>query len=130
MVDTRRFGSAFLKAEDVRDGPRQERIVNVYVSEKFDCLTLDFQSGDQLSLSSSNVRILNKAYGTESNDWRGHLLELSLGHYQKGDETKDTVVVRPISLPPAAAGNGSPERTQAIPKLRPPAADLDDEIPF
>jgi hypothetical protein len=31
-MNMRKYGSAFVKPEDVRDGPRQETIVNVYLS--------------------------------------------------------------------------------------------------
>src|SRR5262245_44904614 len=101
-MDMRKYGSAFIKPDDVRDGPRQERIVNVYVSEKYNCPVLDFESGDQLSLNVTNTRAMNKAYTTESDNWLDQVVELSLGHYtdRRGDapEEKETVVLRPISV--------------------------------
>src|SRR5262249_6360006 len=114
----RKYGSAFIKPDDVRDGPRQERIVNVYVSEKYNCPVLDFESGDQLSLNVTNTRIMNKAYTTESDNWLGHVIELSLGTYTYKDETNETVVVRPISLREAAA------------PASPPRDSMDDDIPY
>ena len=63
------MAKTFIKPDDVRVGPRQERIVNVYRSEKYNCLVLDFESGDQLSLNPITTLVLGKAYGTESNHW-------------------------------------------------------------
>ena len=60
-MDTRKYGSGFVKPEDVRDGPRQEKIINVYISEKYDCLVLDLESGDQLSLNNTTTRVMNRA---------------------------------------------------------------------
>jgi hypothetical protein len=131
-MDMSKYGSAFVKADDVRDCPRQERIANVYIHEKYDCPVLEFESGDRFNLNQSNTRIMNRTYGTESDLWPGHVIELSLGHYQSGDEEKETVALKPISRPqPSASSNGSPETVQATPRPRPPARDaMDDEIPF
>jgi len=129
-MDMRKYGSAFIKPDDVRDGPRQERIVNVYVSEKYNCPVLDFESGDQLSLNVTNTRIMNKAYTTESDNWLGHVIELSLGTYTYKDETNETVVVRPISLREVTAGNRSQVATRVISPASPPLDSMDDDIPY
>jgi hypothetical protein len=132
-MDMRKYGSIFIKPDDVRDGPREERIVNVYESEKYHCPVLDLESGDQFSVNATNTRILNKAYGWESDNWLGQVIELSLGHYKdwRGDqpEEKETVVVRPISLREPSADNGGTKATRAAP--RPPVRDtFGDDIPF
>jgi hypothetical protein len=62
-MDMRKFGSGFIKPDDVRDGPRLERIINVYESEKYGCPVLEFASGDQFSLNATNTKILSKAWG-------------------------------------------------------------------
>jgi hypothetical protein len=126
-MDMTKYGSAFIKPDDVRDGPRQDRIINVYISEKYNCPVLDLESGDQFSLNQTNTRIMNKAYGTESDGWLGPVVEFFLGTYKSGDETKDTVVLKPISLRDPAAGNGSETPTRTIPSK---PRDMDDEIPF
>src|SRR6516165_12522222 len=104
------MAKGFIKPDDVRSGPRQERIVNVYPSERYDCLVLDLESGNQLSLNPITTRVLGKAYGTESNYWRGHVIELSHGTYlNKDGEEKETVLVKPISLPEhVSANSGNP----------------------
>src|SRR5262245_33312493 len=127
-MDTRKYGSAFIKPDDVRDGPRQETIIAVLESQKFDCLQLEFESGDTLLLNKTTTRALQKAYGLESDDWRDKVIELSLGHYtdRKVDPPveKETVSVRPISTRQPSPGNGS---TPPRPSVR----DLpSDEIPF
>ena len=130
-MDTRKFGSVFIKPDDVRDGPRQERIVNVFESEKYRGLVLDLDAGDQFSLNNTNTRILNKAYGCESDNWIGQIIELALGTYKdwRSDppEEKETVIVKPISAPQPSAENGGIKTTTAEPRLVRP---LDDEIGF
>jgi hypothetical protein len=122
------MAKGFIKPDDVRV-TRQERIVNVYESNRYDCLVLDFESGDQLSLNPITTRVLGKAYGTESDYWRDQVIELSHGTYKNKDgEDKDTVLVKPISAPKQHDGPA-----QAAPSLQPPPTargDMDDEIPF
>jgi hypothetical protein len=36
VMDMRKYGSGPVHPEDVRDGPRQEKIVDVSINEKFD----------------------------------------------------------------------------------------------
>jgi hypothetical protein len=129
------MAKAFIKPDDVRSGPRQERIVNVYKSERYDCPVLDLESGDQLSCSPITTRVLGKAYGTESDHWHGHVIELSYGTYNKDGEEKEKVVVKTISLPKHVGANSkSPtmaeNETARAAKPAPTSRDLDDEIPF
>jgi hypothetical protein len=128
-MDTRKFGAGFIRPDDVRDGPRSEKILYVFEHDKFGCLVLEFESGDQFSLNQTNVRALYKAYGWESDDWIGHVVELSLGHYKdwKSDppgEEKETVTLRTISVQPPSADNGGGKAPKSL------ADDLNDEIPF
>jgi hypothetical protein len=130
-MDMSKYGTAFIEPEDVRDGPRQERIANVYIHQKFKCPVLTFESGEEFLVNQTNCRALNRTYGTESDLWLGQLIQLSLGHYMSDDEEKETVALKPISRPQPSVGNGNPETAQAIPKPRPPARDpMDDAIPF
>lgn len=134
MVDVRKYTSGYIMPDDLRDGSRQERIVNVYISEKHDVPVLEFESGDQLIAWASIGRVLARAYGFESDDWRGHVVELSLGTYtNKNGETKDTIVLKPISSRDGNA-NGGPQRVDPAklpaPVRRDRKDDLDDEIPF
>ena len=46
-MDMRKYSSGPIKPDDVRDGPRQEKIVNVYEHEKYGCPVLEFESGDR-----------------------------------------------------------------------------------
>jgi hypothetical protein len=136
-MDMRKYTSGFIRPEDLHDGPRQERIINVYISEKHDCPVLEFESGDQLIVfsNSSNVRALARAYGFDSNDWLGHVVELSFGTYTNKDgEAKETVTLKPISLREGVASNVGETPKCVIPPA--PSAkrtlgdDMDDEIPF
>jgi hypothetical protein len=125
LMDMRKYSTTSVKPDDVRDAPRQERIVRVYEHVKFGCPVLEFESGDELLLNATNTRTLSKAYGWESDDWINHVIELVLGHYKDWNtdppEEKETVVVRAISQPAPNAGNGGPAN---------PKRSLDDEIPF
>jgi hypothetical protein len=132
-MDMRKYGAGFVRPEDVRDGPRQEKIVNVFISEKFKCPVLDFESGDQLSLNMTNTRAMNRAYTTESDNWLEQEVELSLGHYTdysgQTPEEKETVLLRPVSVRQPSADNGG-TKVQAVPRLPSRRDDLDDDIPF
>jgi hypothetical protein len=123
-MDMKKYTSSLILPEDLRNGPRQERIKNVYLNDKHDCPVLVFESGDELFAWSSIGRVLARAYGYESDDWKGHLVELWLGNYvDKNGETKETVILKTIS-PREGDNNGGPQR------VIPMAKDLDDEIPF
>jgi hypothetical protein len=130
-MDMRKYGAGPVRPEDVRDGPRQEKIVDVSINEKFDCPVLHFEAGDHFSLFGTNARTMNRAYTSESNNWLGQVVELGLGHYTdyRGEkpEEKETVVVRPISVRQPSPDNGGMKGAVALPSR---ADDLDDEIPF
>src|SRR5215469_2463987 len=125
-MDMRKYGSGPVRPEDVRDGPLQQKIVDVSVNEKFDCPVVHFESGDHFSLFSTNARVMNRAYTTESSNWLGQVISLSLGHYtdNKGEE-KETVVLKPVSVLQPSADNGGTKA--ALPSVR---DDPEDEIPF
>ena len=127
-MDMKKYTSGLILPDDVRNGPRQERIINVYISEKFDRPVLVFESGDEFIIWPNNGRVMARAYGYDSKDWIGHVVELSLGSYvdKKDGQTKDTVDLKPITPRDGASNNGGPQRTDPA-KL---AKDLNDEIPF
>src|SRR5262249_24163829 len=126
-MDMRKYGAGPVRPEDVRDGPRREKIADVSISEKYDCPVLHFESGDQFMLF-GNARTMCRAYTTDSNKWLDQEVELSLGHYtdNKGEE-KETVVLTPISVLQPSADNGGTKAQAALPSRR---DELDDEIPF
>jgi len=139
MVDVRKYTSGLIRPGDLHDGPRQERIINVYISDKFDVPVLVFESGDEMLAFGGSGRVLAKAYGFESDDWVGHLVELSLGSYTNKDgETKEIIILKPITSRDGSSSNGGPVRADpaTLPKLpepEPPKSfgdDLNDEIPF
>jgi hypothetical protein len=111
-----------------------EKIINIFEHEKHNCAVLELESGDQLFLWNNLARVLNRAWGYESEDWIGFEVELSLGHYldKKTDPPteKECIAIRAIS-PAKATGNGgvaSKDGAQGGPvSLR---RALDDEIPF
>jgi hypothetical protein len=135
MVDVRKYTSGFIMPDDLRDGSRQERIINVYISEKHNCPVLEFESGDQLIAWPSVSRPLVRAYGWESNDWLGHIVELSYGTYidKKTNEEKGTVILKAISTR-EGSNNGGPQRADPdklpAPVKRGIEDDPDDTMPY
>ena len=126
-MDMSKYGRGFVSVDDVRDGPRTEKIVEVIINEKFDCPELVFESGDTLVLFSANQRAMRRAYGTNSNDWL-QTVQLGLGHYvdNKDGQEKETVVLKPISVRQPSADNGGNKAS-----LRPARRDdFEEEAPF
>jgi hypothetical protein len=119
MADMRKYTSGLLRPEDLNSGKRQEKIINVHISEKFNTPILTFESGDEMLAWQNICRVLARAYGFEDSDWIGHTVELSIGIYTNKDgEQKETLVLTPIS------SRDKKEEVKQIDKA------LDDEIPF
>ena len=130
-MDMRKYASGVIMPEDLRNGPRQERIINVYISQKHDVPVLVFESGDELFAWPNIARVLGRAYGfKDEKDWVGHVVKLSLGTYtdKKTGEEKDTIILEAVSSRDGS-DNGEPQRVDPakLPKL---SDDLSDEMPF
>jgi len=123
-MDMKKYATSIILPEDLHDGPRREMIVNIYISDKHDVPVLVFESGNELFAWANIARVLARAYGYNSDDWRGQTVELSLGSYtdRKTGEIKETILIKAISRD----GNGEVPRADPA-KL---AKDLSDEIPF
>jgi hypothetical protein len=142
-MDMRQYASTYIKPDQVRDGPIQTRVANVFVSEQTGRPVLELETGSQFTLNDGNTNTLMKAWGYKSEDWIGLELELSLGTYKdwKSDPPvdKETVKVRAISpaKTPAADGGALTVSKPPARASRPGAAggpslpgDMDDSIPF
>jgi hypothetical protein len=142
MVDARNYASKWIKPDNVRDGPIQTRIVNVYEDERYSRLNLELETGSQFGLNEGNTNALIRAWGHDTDSWIEQEFELSLGTYKdwKTDppEEKETVKVRAISPAKAGTGNsGAPSKPPLPPSktvAQSGAASLrgamDDDIPF
>ena len=94
----------------MRDGPRQEKIVSIEPG-KYDKPVATFESGDRLSLHKTNVRTLMKAYGEDSLDSVGCIIELSIGPAKFNGDPIESVMVKPISPPkPVEAQTPAPKK--------------------
>jgi hypothetical protein len=126
-MDMRKYSSAVIRPEDLHSGARVEKIINVFEHEKHNCAVLEFESGDQLFLWNNLARVLNRAWGYNSEDWLGLEVEVSLGHYtDKRDNPpteKECVNIRAVSPAPGASGSAP---KPALSNAR----DMDDNIPF
>jgi hypothetical protein len=124
MDVTKYLGSLFLKVEDVRNAHRRVRIIDCSLGQ-YDKLDLTFEGGDKLSLNTTNVRTLARAYGRNSDEWVGKTIELFIGLTEYRGEQQDSILVRPVSS--SAALEPGEEAASAPRRL---SSDLDDEIPF
>ena len=119
MTDMRRYASGLLRPEDLHDGPRQEKIINVYISEKLNVPILTFESGEEMCAWQNIARVLTRAYGFQDTDWLGRIIELSVGTYTNKDgDQKENIVIRAIST------RDQKDEVVSV------AKDLDDSIPF
>ena len=121
-MDMRKYsGTTFIKVADVRNGPLPMQIAAVREG-KYEKPDLVFESGEALSVNSTNNRTLMRAYGSNSDQWVGKDIELTLGQIKFQGEWQDAVIVKPISPPIAAAG-----KNQATTKGQ---DEFGDDIPF
>jgi hypothetical protein len=136
MVDARKYASAFVKPDNVRDGPIQTRIINVFEQERFNRLALELETGSQFGLNDGNTNTLIKAWGHDTDKWIGLEIELYLGSYKDWNEDppteKETVRVKALSPRPGVQNGGTPDNKPPLPPSLTAATskDLDDEIPF
>lgn len=120
-MDMRRFsGNHYVKIDDVRDGPIQAAIAAVKMG-RFDKPELVLESGDILSLNATNNKVLERAYGRNSDDWIGKEVEMVLGELEFQGKMQPAVIVKPIS--PAL-------KREDQTKLPPVSDDMNDGIPF
>jgi hypothetical protein len=125
-VDIRQFRKPrFLKVEDLRaSGSREDRIVGVREGKYGPDLLLE--SGDMIGgLLATNIDILVKAYGWETELWSGHAIRIVVGQGEFNKEPVDMILIEPISKAENAEET-PPTKKKAVKK--PPA--FDDEVTF
>lgn len=137
-MDMRKYSAGVIMPENLSEEPRVEKIINIFEHEKHACAVLEFENGDQLYLWPNLARVLNKAWGYNSENWLQQEVELSLGHYldKKTDPPteKECINIRAVS-PPKVQNGGAPTSKPPLPlsQITQPAnkrGDMDDEIPF
>jgi len=125
-MDMRKYVTGtFISLDDLRDGSRHEKIVDV-VEGKFDRPNVKFASGDMVSVNATNGRALMRAFGPQTGAWIGREVELYIGQLEYQGAVQDGVRIRPVA--PEVA-----ETTATEPPLHtevPPERDDDTEIPF
>ena len=83
-------GAAFLKVGDVKvNGPIRVVIDDIALG-KYGKPDVSFTDGTKLSLNATNNKTLCHAYGTESDDWIGKEIELSLGEIEYQGEPQES----------------------------------------
>lgn len=126
-MDMREFaGTNYINLDDLVDGPLQETIKDVQKGN-YGKPDLYFESGDRLSLNVTNDRKLMRAFGYDSDGWKGKTVELYIGEVEFKGEKQKSFLVRPIT--PQPDGNAVTPPSQQ-PHDRTVSGDLDDEVPF
>jgi hypothetical protein len=140
-MDARQYASKNIHPDNVRDGPIQARIVNVFEEDRYNRLRLclELETGAEFPLNDGNNNILIKAWGHNTDEWIGLEVEFYLGTWKdwRADppEEKETVRVRAISPAKAGVNGGMPTAKPPLPPSRTAAQaarkdDMNDDIPF
>lgn len=116
MDMTKYSGKLFLKVEDIKASGRIQLRITGVSEGRFGRPDLTFDDGTQLSLNSTNNRVLLRAYGKEGDNWIGKLIELSVGKVEYEGKLQEAILVKPISPPDE--------------KKAPPERGFGDAIPF
>jgi hypothetical protein len=102
-MDARKYAAKYVKPDQVRDGPIQTRIINVFEDDRYGRLMLELENGSQFGLNEGNTNTLITAWGYDTNDWVEQEIEFSLGFYKDWNSNsdppaeKETVKVRAIA---------------------------------
>jgi hypothetical protein len=126
-MDMRKYsGPHYVKVDDVRDDSIEGIIAGIKEG-RFEKPDVFLESGDVLSLNSTNNKTLIRAYGAESDRWIGKTIKLFLGEIEYQGADHEAVLVEPIS-PPIKKKTKEKETEDA--DAKPKLGDMDDEIPF
>ena len=112
------LGSAFLKVGDIKAGPIRSVIADI-TEGKYGKPDVSFSDGTKLSLNTTNDKILCQAYGTESDDWIGKEIELSLGEIEQP---------RRPELPARQAARGDPGQANLAADRKESAAETQERL--
>ena len=131
MRTSQMFPSKYCKADDFFDGPQIAIIRDITMEtlgqgkDQETKPVIHFENGDPkpLVLNVTNTRVIEDAFGFETDDWTGCQIELYSTKVPFGSKMVDGIRVRIPKQPSAAELVGEPGGGA-------PPADLDDEIPF
>ena len=100
MVDARKYlGITFVKLEELgAEGPWQS-VISRAEEGKYGKLNLIFEDNTAVSLNATNLRALVKAFGPETENWPGRVVELSAGELEFQDKMQPAILVAPASPP-------------------------------
>jgi hypothetical protein len=95
MVDARKYAAGgFIKVDDVKNAPIRERIVHVEVGQ-YGKLDVTLESSRKLGLNGTSVGALMCEFGTDTDTWPGHEIEIYVGKVKFRGDLKDAVLARP-----------------------------------
>ena len=121
-MDAKKYAAkSFLNVEYIeRHGPVEGVIEHVELGQ-YDKLVITLSAGHKFSLNKTNVGILCRDLGENTDDWLGHPVHLVVGEIKFQGNMQKAVVVEPLI---------SNEGEEARPKSKKPKTDYDDQIPF
>src|SRR5262249_39024778 len=126
-MDARKYATRYIKPDQVRDGPLQTRIINIFEDEKFGRPVLELECGSQFTLNDFNTTTLMKAWGYEMGAWIGKEILLELGTYEDRRDGQQKETVRARAVLPAESDSQS---ALPAPKTASLKDSLRDKVPF
>jgi hypothetical protein len=133
-MDMQEFsGSSFFKADELKDQPPVQLRIFIVEIGKYNRPNITFESGRKFSVNTTNNKTLVEAYGRDSDNWIGHVIELFVVDGVFEGEPQKQIKVRPISKSEhygEANKQPGPVRQKPVPPPAPKSLDNMDEIPF
>ena len=118
-MDVRKYlNASFVTYKDVAEGPMPVTIMEV-AEGKYDKPDVKFEENVVLSANTTNLRLLEKAYGFDTEAWIGKRIELCAGEVEYQGRLQPSVLVKPISPP-----------TPRAPATTSSSAEMNDELPY
>ena len=126
-MDARKyFGVTFVTLKDLADGPLQA-VIDKVEEGKYGKLNLVFEDSTAASLNATNSRALVKVFGPNTDNWLGHVVELSADELEYQGKAQPAILIKPISAPVTATTTAEPAQPAPAPRHN---SDMDDDIPF
>jgi len=101
MVDTTKYVSEFIRADEIKEGDKALIIGEAtYETGQFGeqlVAPVDYKKDQRkLNINRTNCDTLNKKWGSDSNKWVGGVIELSTYDVKIRKETKKAIEITPI----------------------------------
>jgi hypothetical protein len=140
-MNMNKFKSGFLKATDLHEGIRYERIISEVVDTEFDDesvkAVVHFEGGEQpIVVNQTRLAVLIDAFGAFSKCWAGQVIHLQRGQTQYSGKTVPCIEIVPpdkarqMPVQKSAPTQIEPPRKKGKVKIETDHSPGDDDIPF